>query len=184
MWLKKYLAPKCERPDWVYIVDQIIFNNIQKYPKITKENKISWIFQSWNETGKKDAIPKFINEMIKIGRKYKIEYDVLEAGPRPRQLLPIWHHIGIEDNYSQNKKLAICLREKHKIIETGELNKFIKSNSTHWFCKRLAKRIMDKITECLRPGKEIDQSTLPIQTENRDNLSSRTDIIKIDQNNR
>jgi len=39
---------------------------------------------------------------------------------------------------------------------------------------------MDKITECLRPGKEIDQSTLPIQTENRDNLSSRTDIIKID----
>ena len=100
MWLKKYLVPKYKRPDWAYVVDQIIFNNVQKNPKITRQNRISWIFQSWNETRKKDTIPKFISEMIKIGRKYKIGYDVLEAGPKPRQLLPIWHHIGIEDNYS------------------------------------------------------------------------------------
>jgi len=39
---------------------------------------------------------------------------------------------------------------------------------------------MDKITECLRPRKKINQSTLPIQTKNKDNLSSRTNIIKID----
>jgi len=46
MWLKKYLAPKCERPNWAYVVDQIIFNNLQKNPKIKKQNRISWIFQS------------------------------------------------------------------------------------------------------------------------------------------
>jgi len=45
MWLKKYLTPKNKRLDWAYVVDQIIFNNLQKAPKITKENKISWIFQ-------------------------------------------------------------------------------------------------------------------------------------------
>jgi len=179
MWLKKYLALKYERPDCAYVVDQIIFNNVQKNPKITRQNRISWIFQSWNETGKKDTIPKFISEMIKIRRKYKIGYDVLEAGPKPRQLLPIWHHIGIEDNYSWNKKLTVCLREKHNIIKTGELDKSIKSNSTHWFCKRLAKRIMNKITECLRPGEEIYQNTISTPIENKDNLSSRTDVIKI-----
>jgi len=97
-----------------------------------------------------------------------------------KRLLPIWHYIGIKDNYLWNKKLAIYLREKHKIIETEELDKFIKSNRTHWFCKRLAKRIMDKITEHLRPRKKINQSTLPIQTKNKDNLSSRTNVIKID----
>jgi len=36
MWLKKYLAPKNKRPDWAYVVDQIIFNNLQKAPKIEK----------------------------------------------------------------------------------------------------------------------------------------------------
>jgi len=181
MWPKKYLAPKNERPDWAYVVDQIIFNNLQKTPKIAKENKISWIFQSWNKTGKKDTIPKFVNEMIKVGRKYKVGYDVLEAGPKPRRLLPIWHHIGIEDNYSWNKKLATCLRKEHKIVETGQLEEFTKGNSTHWFCKRLAKKIIDKITEYRRPGKEINQEIPSTPTRDKsNNLSSRTDIIKID----
>jgi len=179
MWLKKYLTPKNERPDWAYVVDHIIFNNLQKAPKIAKENKISWIFQSWNKTGKKDTIPKFVNEMIKVGRKYKVGYDILEAGPKPRKLLPIWHHIGIEDNYLWNKKLATCLRKEHKIIETEQLEKFRKSNSIYWFCKRLAKKILDKITEHLRPRKEINQETPSTPTKNNNNLSSKTDIIKI-----
>jgi len=72
--------------------------------------------------------------MIKVGRKYKVGYDILEAGPKPRKLLPIWHHIGIKDNYSWNKKLATYLRKEHKIIETGQLEEFTKSNSTH--CKK------------------------------------------------
>jgi len=117
--------------------------------------------------------------MIKIGRKYKIGYDILEAGPKPRQLLPIWHYIGIKDNYSWNKTLATCLREKHKIIETGELDEFTKSKSTYWFCKRLAKRIINKITERLRSGKEMNQKALQVLTEKRDDLNPRTDIIKI-----
>jgi len=29
MWLKKYLAPKNERPEWAYIVDQIITKDTQ-----------------------------------------------------------------------------------------------------------------------------------------------------------
>jgi len=78
-----------------------------------------------------------------------------------------------------NKKLATCLRKEHKIIEIGQLEEFTKSNSTHWFCKRLAKRIIDKITEHLRPGKEINQEIPSTPTKDRNNLSSRTDIIKI-----
>jgi len=38
---------------------------------------------------------------------------------------------------------------------------------------------MDKITEYLRPKGEINQDTLLIPTKNRDNLSSRMDIIKV-----
>ena len=155
-------------------------NNLQKASKIAKENKISWIFQLWKETRKKDTIPKFVNEIIKVGRKYKVGYNVLEAEPKPRKLLPIWHHIGIEDNYSWNKKLATCLRKEHKIIETEQLEEFMKSNSTHWFCKRLAKKILDKITKHLRPGKEINQEMPSTPTKDKNNnLSPRTDIIKI-----
>jgi len=117
--------------------------------------------------------------MIKVGRKYKVGYDILEAGPKPRKLLPIWHHIGIEDNYLWNKKLATYLRKEHKIIETEQLEKFRKSNSIYWFCKRLAKKILDKITEHLRPRKEINQETPSTPTKNNNNLSSKTDIIKI-----
>ena len=45
----------------------------------------------------------------------------------------------------------------------------LKSKSTHWFCKRLAKRIMNKITECLRPGEEINQNILstPVKFDSR-----------------
>jgi len=38
---------------------------------------------------------------------------------------------------------------------------------------------MDKITEYLRPKGEINQDTPLIPTKNRDNLSSRMDIIKV-----
>ena len=159
-------------------------NNLQQPTKNTqdskrKQDKLDIPIMEWNR--KKDAIPKFINEIIKVSRKYKVGYDILEAGPKPRRLLPIWHHIGIEDNYSWNKKLATCLRKEHKIVETGQLEEFTKSNSTHWFCKRLAKKIIDKITEPLRPGKEINQEIPSTPTRDKNNnLSSRTDIIKID----
>ena len=53
MWLKKYLAPKNERPEWAYIVDQIIFNNLPKIPKIAKINKINQIFQHGMKQEKK-----------------------------------------------------------------------------------------------------------------------------------
>ena len=36
MQLKKYLVPKNERPEQAYIVNQIIFNNLPKMPKIAK----------------------------------------------------------------------------------------------------------------------------------------------------
>ena len=72
------------------------------------------------------------------------------------------------------------MREEHKTTETGQSNDFIKSKSTYWFYKRLAKRITNEITKHIRPRKEIYQNTSSIPTKSRDNSSSRTNIIKID----
>jgi len=41
MLLKKYLVSKNKRLEWAYVVDQIIFNNLPKTPKIAKSNRIS-----------------------------------------------------------------------------------------------------------------------------------------------
>ena len=83
--------------------------------------------------------------MLKVGRKYNVRYDVISASKTQRRKMPIWHHIGVLDNYSWNKTLAICLRSTHKIKTAGDLEDFIEKGSRHWYCKKLAQKIMEKI---------------------------------------
>jgi len=38
--------------------------------------------------------------MLKVGRKYNVGYDVITTGKNQRRKMPIWHHIGVLNNYS------------------------------------------------------------------------------------
>jgi len=160
MWLKKYLALPQERPLWAFVTDQIVFKFAQKAPVVKERNKINWILQSWNVTKTKEGkVPSYIKMMLKVERKYNIGYDVISAGKTQRRKMPIWHHIGVLDNYSWNKTLAIYLRLTHKIKTVGDLEDFIEKESRHWYCRRLAQKIMEKIPIQLHPSKqEIDDN--------------------------
>jgi len=146
MWLKKYLAPPQKRPLWVFVTNQIVFKFAQKAPVVKGRNKINWILQSWDISETKEGkVPSYIKTMLKVGRKYNVGYDMISAGKTQRRKMPIWHHIGVLDNYSWNKTLAICLRLTHKIKTIGDLEDFIEKGNSHWHCRRLAQKIMEKI---------------------------------------
>ena len=130
MWLKKYLAPLTERPIWAFVTDQIVFKYTQKTPAVNDRNKINWVLQTWDITNTKERkIPDYIKEMLKNGRKYNIGYDTIVAGKDQRRKMPLWHHVGVLDNYSWNKKLASCLRLTHKIRTVGDLEDYMAKDS-------------------------------------------------------
>src|ERR1700735_240480 len=73
MWVKKWLTPNEKKPKWITIVNEIIHNNVQKAPMVQKNNRLSWIFQSWHGSEAEDSqISSGIRYMIKIARKYNI----------------------------------------------------------------------------------------------------------------
>jgi len=70
--------------------------------------------------------------MLKTGRKYNIGYDAIVAGKYQRRKMLLWHHIGVLDNHSWNKKLALYLRLTHKIKTVGDLEDYLEKDSRHW----------------------------------------------------
>ena len=97
--------------------------------------------------------------MLKISRKYNINYDAIVAGKDQRRKIPLWHHVGVPDNHSWNKKLASCLKLTHKVKTVGDLKDYLKKDSRYWHCKHLAQTIMNKIPQRLHPSKlEIEDN--------------------------
>ena len=100
---------------------------MQKAPAVNDHNKINWVLQTWDITDtKKRKVPNYIKEMLKISRKYNIDYDAIVAGKDQRRKIPLWHHVGVLDNHSWNKKLASCLKLTHKVKTVGDLKDYLK----------------------------------------------------------
>jgi len=133
---------------------------MQKAPAVNDHNKINWVLQTWDITDtKKRKVPNYIKEMLKISRKYNINYDAIVAGKDQRRKIPLWHHVGVLDNHSWNKKLASCLKLTHKVKTVGDLKDYLKKDSRYWHCKHLAQTIMNKIPQRLHPSKlEIEDN--------------------------
>jgi hypothetical protein len=61
MWLQKYLAISEKHPDWAWIADRLIFNdiNLKAIPRVDAESKISWLKQTWRaKQGLHSSLPK------------------------------------------------------------------------------------------------------------------------------
>lgn len=166
MWLKKFLAPTSEKPTWAFVAEQIIQKYPQKSPVVDMKSKMNWALQSWNESEAKDSkIPPFIKTMLRTGRKYNVGYDALVVGEKVQNNLPIWYHLGILDNYSWNKKGALCLREKHHIETVKHLTEFAnttqkRTKKNHKSCIAIANKILDKLPAKMDPRTNTLQDSL------------------------
>jgi ribonuclease HI len=122
MWLKKYLAPVGKKPDWAYLVDDIVFKYITPKPIIEERSKIDWILQSWHESeSKSNRIPKVIHKMFKVARKFNTGYEARKVDYRQKLKMPVWHNFAVNKNWLWNKKAAKCLRDNHEVKDVQDL---------------------------------------------------------------
>lgn len=176
MWLKRFLSPKNKRPNWAYLADKIIHKNITKKPIVDEASKQNWILQSWHESETKtNTIPPMIKLMLKTGRKLGIGIDALKYSQRTKNLIPIWHHPAIKNNYYWNKKSSRCLRETHNITTVGDIDDIITERRELTNCETLDKctKILHTIATLL-PNKFNPSSRIP----HRDNLDHSPNRLK------
>ena len=185
MWLKKWFAEPKERPIWAYVVDEIVFANVAKQPKIENKSRISWLLQSWHEFNLgNEKLPNFVKEMMRVARKYNIGFDALKVSNETKRMMPIWHHIAAENNFLWNKKASKCLRDTHEIKLVGDLEDFVGDEEslpiceTDPRCKSIAKKLLNFIAPkfnvtCITPRRDnLDHTPRRIE------VAKGTDITK------
>ena len=163
MWLKKWLSPDTAKPKWTCLMNEIIHRNIAKNPKVEKKAIESWILQSWHESESKDAkISRGIRDMLKTARKYNIEMDAPKLSKETKRELPIWHNIGVENNYAWNKKAAKCLRNNHDIKTIGDLDDYDIGEGYDCqteACRKMGKTLIKNLPDIANPKLETPKKT-------------------------
>jgi hypothetical protein len=153
MWLKKWLSPEEKRPKWAHIVDEILNENITKNPMIDRENRKSWILQSWHESESKESkISGNIRRMLKIARKYNVTVKAPKYEKEIKENMILWHNSMIKGaNYQWNKKSSRCLRDLHAIETIGDLFMERISEGDHEPCDKMAEILKSKIPDIINP---------------------------------
>jgi exonuclease III len=130
-WVKQWLLPEGSRPQWAYIMDEIIFQNVAKSPTLVDDlSKQNWLLQTWHESmAGNSKISPMIRNMLKVARDHNITLSAPKIGANVKKQVPIWYNWTITDNYRWNKKSTKCLRRHHGITTVGELFDFV--NGVH-----------------------------------------------------
>ena len=185
IWLKKWLAPRKKRKLWAKITDEILKANVPSKPMVKEQNIISWISQNWNESMAKDAkISPAIREMLKVGRKYNVAINGPKISHQVKIKMPIWHHFAAKDNYTWNKKAALCLSTKHHIKTVKDLSDYIETlqapnDCNHSEnCRKIAETLMNKIPEKYNPTNMTPHKDNLDHTPRRRARNSSKDITK------
>jgi hypothetical protein len=185
MWLQKWFSEPRVRPIWAYVVDEIVFENVASQPKIENLSRINWLLQSWHEFNLgNEKLPNFVREMIRVARKYNIGFDALKISIETKRMMPIWHHIGTNNNYLWNKKSSKCLRDNHNIKLVGELEDFVGDEEMLPVCGNDArcKSIATKLLNLIAPKFNVNCNTPRLDnldhTPRRIAITKETDISK------
>lgn len=187
IWLRKYLAPH-NKPDWTYVADAILKNNITAKPIVEIPSRISWALQTWHESAKPSAkIPKLLKNTIKTARKFNIGFDATKPGPETLELLPIWNHIAAQNNYLWNKKSAKCLRNNHNVKTVKNLLFLTTSDTCDSLhkCTNMALNLLDKLPPKFDPTNNTMPHPLdhtPTRKERNNKASLEKDEITFDPN--
>ena len=129
MKTKAYLNLGPNRPRWAYVADSLINKNIPKSQRVSDErSKENMFLQNWSTTVRqgKTSLPQSLRRMLGVAKKYNVGIKPLLPNGALKNNMPIWHHIGSDPHKrpQNNSALARCLRNKHKILTTGELYNF------------------------------------------------------------
>ncbi|KAH7903929.1 hypothetical protein BJ138DRAFT_1107255 [Hygrophoropsis aurantiaca] len=79
-------------------------------------------------------LPPFLKRMLKIAKKYNINFNTCLMSKEIQHNLPVWFHIGANKDLNplNNHTHAKCLRSKHNISTVGDLEKIANRNDrTH-----------------------------------------------------
>jgi ribonuclease HI/exonuclease III len=185
MWVKKWLVQEEKRPAWAYIIDEILRKNIAKTPMIDQESRENWIMQTWHESMAKDSkISPMIREMLKIARKYNVRVEPQKLAIKVKEEMPIWHHIGVTNNYIWNKKASRCLRTTHKIKTVGDIVNYM-NNSLHIEicdqpekCRRITSDLISEIPNKFNPVFETPKKDKLDHTPRRKRLYKTKNVMK------
>jgi len=126
MWLKSYLTLGQKRPAWAYIADVLISESVTKSSgAISNLAQINVYLQTWRAgLHPGSTLPKTLQNMLKIGKKFGLNFTSLKLSDSVKEKLPAWYHIGVNHQlYSKlnNTPTSKCLRTKHKVRTVGDL---------------------------------------------------------------
>jgi hypothetical protein len=123
MRAKAYLNFGNTRATWAYFADDLYQRAINKAgeKKLAKNLRLNPFLQNWELVGQK--VPEYLNEIIKLGKKYEIKVEALNPTHELCRKMPAWYHIGADPNKHQmnNVGWSKCLQENHEVKTAGDL---------------------------------------------------------------
>ncbi|KAJ7142127.1 hypothetical protein C8R43DRAFT_954469 [Mycena crocata] len=119
-WLKTYLSFGPNRPLWCFVSDDILAHKISgKDSKRVKEGmRLNAYLQSWSPKTSAKSVGKDLSGMIKIGKTYGVDMDVMEVSRDIQGDMPVWYHrksLAGRSLYNNGVEVVTCLQENHKI---------------------------------------------------------------------
>ena len=128
MKVKSYLTLDQERPKWAFAADVLISKNVTTTSRVHDDlSKTNLFLQSWTTNTTKTAatLPESLHRMVKIANKFCVAFNLLALDAALKQKLPVWHHLGLQNEWIRNNgSREVCLRNNHKITTVGELECF------------------------------------------------------------
>ncbi|KAF5381175.1 hypothetical protein D9757_009443 [Collybiopsis confluens] len=128
MRLKSYLNFGKTRATWTYFADEMARLAINKEGERKLPNptqRINPLLQNWDIVGAK--VPAYLNELVKLSKKYGIKVEVRDPTLEVSKEMPAWYHIGTDPAKRQlnNVGRSKCLQENHEVTKTGDLSDIV-----------------------------------------------------------
>jgi len=114
-WLKRWWRPGPDRPDWAWVVNELIFQSAQQKLNIARTAVNEWICQTWPIKTKSELMTKLLREMVEAAWKYNAALSVMRAPMELRLDMPAFHHPFTKNRrLHTNSKAMHCLQNEHK----------------------------------------------------------------------
>ncbi|KAG1848869.1 hypothetical protein F4604DRAFT_1506592, partial [Suillus subluteus] len=120
------------RAPWAHIAQAILAKHTQKAPIVHPAAREDPFLQTWKPAITK--LPAHLKRILKVARKYNLQWETIANNPEVTRLLPIWFHLGANEqlNKLNNSYYAECLQERHKVCTFKEMEMVsIRSSPLH-----------------------------------------------------
>ncbi|KAJ6453024.1 hypothetical protein DFH09DRAFT_836281, partial [Mycena vulgaris] len=122
MTLKSYLEmDPAKRAAWTHLADKLLAKYDKKSSTVQEGTHLNPFLQKWKPKAN-GKLPEFLKGMLKVAKKFGVEFDTLQPTKGIRESLPLWHHIGENPEHIQinNSPQCKCLRARHGVSTVGD----------------------------------------------------------------